>query len=119
MREKLKIENSLQKLIRQKAPEITKKEIVEKIFTLKPNNKIAVDEILLGVFEIYEKIKTVIVASPGNSGAGAIHDYLLSRKDFLSPFFSQEFRFKNDPQGLYSLYHNLYKNFNVNNAAFF
>ena len=25
----------------------------------------------------------------------------------------------NDPQGLYSLYHNLYKNFNVNNAAFF
>ena len=66
-----------------------------------------------------KKIKTVIVASPGNSGAGAIHDYLLSRKDFLSPFFSQEFRFMNDPQGLYSLYHNLYKNFNVNNAAFF
>ena len=55
MREKLKIENSLQKLIRQKAPEITKKEIVEKIFTLKPNNKISVDEILPGVFEIYEK----------------------------------------------------------------
>ena len=66
-----------------------------------------------------KKIKTVIVASPGNSGAGAIHDYLLSRQDFLSPFFSQEFRFINDPQGLYSLYHNLYKNFNVNNAAFF
>ena len=48
-----------------------------------------------------KKNMTVIVASPGNSGAGAIHDYLLSRKDFVSPFFSQELRFINDPQGLY------------------
>ena len=66
-----------------------------------------------------KKNMTVIVASPGNSGAGAIHDYLLSRKDFVSPFFSQELRFINDPQGLYSLYFNLYKNFNVNNSAFY
>ena len=28
----------------------------------------------------------VITASPGLSGAGLIFDYLLSRKDFVSPF---------------------------------
>ena len=55
MKEKLRLENSLQKMIRQKAPEITRKEIFEKIIALKPKNNIRVDEILPGVFEIYEK----------------------------------------------------------------
>ena len=36
--------------------------------------------------QLYYKMKTVIVLGTGNSGAGAIHDYLLSREDFQSPF---------------------------------
>ena len=41
-------------------------------------------------------MKTVIVLGTGNSGAGAIHDYLLSREDFQSPFAGKEFRIVND-----------------------
>ena len=57
-----------------------------------------------------KKLK-VITASPGLSGAGLIFDYLLSRKDFVSPFKKipdddqqTEFRFISDPGGLNSLY---------------
>ena len=62
-------------------------------------------------------MKKVIVIGSGNSGGGAIHDYLLSRKDFTSPFKGQEFRFINDPNGLNDLYFQLYKNFSVNGSA--
>ena len=44
-------------------------------------------------------MKTVIVLGSGNSGAGAIKDYLMSRDDFQSPFIDQEFRIINDPDG--------------------
>ncbi len=62
-------------------------------------------------------MKTVIVLGSGNSGAGAIHDYLLSREDFQSPFAGKEFRIVNDPDGLNELHDSLYKNFNINNAS--
>ena len=62
-------------------------------------------------------MKKVIVLGSGNSGGGAVHDYLLSRKDFVSPFNAKEFRFINDPNGLHDFYFQLYKNFSVNGSA--
>ena len=53
----------------------------------------------------------------GNSGAGALHDYLVSRQDSFSPFNGYEFRLINDPDGLDWLYNSLYTNFNINNCA--
>ena len=62
-------------------------------------------------------MKTIIVMGSGNSGAGAIHDYLLSRKDFQSPFKGKEFRIVLDPDGLDELYQSLYLNFSINGSA--
>tara|TARA_B100000963_G_scaffold86921_1_gene74554 strand:- start:15 stop:965 length:951 start_codon:yes stop_codon:yes gene_type:complete len=62
-------------------------------------------------------MKSVIVLGSGNSGAGAIKDYLMSREDFQSPLGDQEFRIINDPDGINDLYINFYKNFSINNAA--
>ena len=62
-------------------------------------------------------MKTVIVLGSGNSGAGGVHDYLLSRSDFQSPFSGKEFRIVNDPDGLDELYNALYKNFSINIGA--
>ncbi|MAH99343.1 MAG: hypothetical protein CMA12_08445 [Euryarchaeota archaeon] len=64
----------------------------------------------------------VITISAGLSGAGLIRDYLLSRKDFISPFLTineqSEFRFATDPGGLTSLYNGFYKEFSINNSAY-
>ena len=57
---------------------------------------------------MFLKNKTVIVVSPGNSGGGVIHDYLLSRKDFFSPFQGEEFRLITDPYGLENLHKKTY-----------
>lgn len=62
-------------------------------------------------------MKIIITVSPGNSGGGAIHDYLLSRNDFISPFQGEEFRLITDPYGINNLYENLYKNFSLNNSS--
>ncbi len=62
-------------------------------------------------------MKTVIVLGTGNSGAGAIHDYLLSREDFQSPFAGKEFRIVNDPDGIDELYNSLYKDFSLNGCS--
>ena len=59
----------------------------------------------------------VIVLGSGNSGSGAIHDYLVSRSDTLSPFSNKEFRIVNDPDGLDELYNSLYHNFSLNGSA--
>lgn len=59
----------------------------------------------------------VITVGSGNSGCGAVHDYLRSRDDFSTPFFGQEFRLINDPDGIDNLYQNFYENFTINNAA--
>ena len=62
-------------------------------------------------------MKKIIILGSGNSGAGAIRDYLASRKDFIAPFKDQEFRIINDPNGIHDLYLNLYKNFSINQSA--
>ena len=62
-------------------------------------------------------MKYIITSSPGNSGGGAIHDYLLSRNDFVSPSNGEEMRLIVDPYGLENLYKNFYENFSINNAA--
>ncbi len=59
----------------------------------------------------------VIVLGSGNSGSGAIHDYLISRSDTQSPFSNKEFRIVNDPDGLDELYNSLYHNFSLNGSA--
>lgn len=59
----------------------------------------------------------VITVGSGNSGCGAVHDYLRSRNDFSAPFFGQEFRLINDPDGIDFLFNNFYENFSINNAA--
>ncbi len=63
------------------------------------------------------KNKKIIIMGSGNSGAGALHDYLVSRQDSFSPFNGYEFRLINDPDGLDWLYNSLYTNFNINNCA--
>ena len=59
----------------------------------------------------------VITVGSGNSGGGAIHDYLRNRKDFTAPFHGNEFRLINDPDGIENLYRNLYIDFSVNNSV--
>tara|TARA_B100000700_G_C14952596_1_gene812368 strand:+ start:226 stop:1185 length:960 start_codon:yes stop_codon:yes gene_type:complete len=65
------------------------------------------------------KKQTIIVVSLGNSGSGAVFDYLKNRNDIYAPFFGEEFRLFNDPQGIYTLYLNLYKNHGNNIYSFF
>jgi len=62
-------------------------------------------------------MKIFIVLGSGNSGAGAIHDYLLSRDDFFSPFKGKEFRLVNDPDGLDELFNTFYNDFSINGSA--
>lgn len=59
----------------------------------------------------------VILATAGNSGGGAVHDYLLCRDDFCSPFQGEEFRLISDPYGIENLYHNFTNNFSINNSS--
>ena len=59
----------------------------------------------------------VVTVGSGNSGGGAIHDYLSHREDFISPFYGHEFRLINDPDGIDNLYNNLFNNFSINNSA--
>tara|TARA_Y100000591_G_scaffold308797_1_gene309504 strand:+ start:1232 stop:2200 length:969 start_codon:yes stop_codon:yes gene_type:complete len=59
-----------------------------------------------------KNLKTLIL-SPGNSGGGAVFEYLRSRDDFVSPFNNEEFRMVGDPDGLYNLYLECYKNFSL------
>ncbi len=59
----------------------------------------------------------IITTSPGNSGGGAILDFLRTQKNFVSPFLNQEFRLFNDPGGLNELYFFLYEYFSPNNCS--
>tara|TARA_B110000027_G_C16122379_1_gene304061 strand:+ start:1114 stop:2091 length:978 start_codon:yes stop_codon:yes gene_type:complete len=63
------------------------------------------------------KNNVVIVVTAGNSGGGAIHDYLLCRNDFVSPFQGEEFRLITDPYGLENLHLKLIENFSLNNSS--
>jgi hypothetical protein len=62
-------------------------------------------------------MKSVITIGSGNSGAGAVHDYLGGRKDFQCFLHGNEFRLINDPDGIDTLYQNFYENFSINSSA--
>jgi hypothetical protein len=62
-------------------------------------------------------MKIFIILGSGNSGAGAIHDYLVSREDFFCPFKGKEFRLVNDPDGIDDLFNTLYNHFSINSSA--
>ena len=62
-------------------------------------------------------MKTVITIGTGNSGCGAIQDYLIKSTKFKSPFKGQEFRMMDDPDGILNLYHNFYTNRSINNYS--
>ena len=62
-------------------------------------------------------MKTIITIGTGNSGCGAIHDFLIQSTKYKSPFMGHEFRMINDPDGILNLYHNFYKNCSINNSS--
>ena len=66
---------------------------------------------------ILDKYNFVLTTSPGNSGGGAILDFLRSQNNFVSPFLDQEFRLFNDPGGINELNYFLYENFSPNNCS--
>ena len=49
-------------------------------------------------------MRIVTVLGNTNSGAGAIYEYLIGRKDTNDPFNKKEFRLLNDPGGINDLY---------------
>ena len=62
-------------------------------------------------------VNKIIVIGSGNSGSGAIFDYLSSQKNNLPFLNGKEFRIIHDPDGLTDLYLNNYINFSINNSA--
>ena len=57
-------------------------------------------------------MKIVSILGNTNSGAGAIYEYLVGRKDTNDPFQKKEFRILNDPGGINDLY-NCYDSFSL------
>lgn len=62
-------------------------------------------------------MKKILIAGPGNSGSGAVFDFLKARNDTFIPFKDEEFRIVNDPSGIHNLEKNFYNNFSINNSA--
>ena len=62
-------------------------------------------------------MKVVVTVSTGNSGGGAVHDYLIGNTKFKNPFKNEEFRLLDDPDGILNLYYNFYKNRSINNPS--
>ena len=62
-------------------------------------------------------MKVVITIGTGNSGCGAVHDFLIKSTKFKNPFVWHEFRMINDPDGILNLYNNFYKNCSINNSS--
>ena len=63
-------------------------------------------------------MKVVTTISPGNSGGGAIHDFILQNTEYTSPVKGHEFRIIQDPDGIINLNNNFYKNFTINNCSY-
>ena len=55
-------------------------------------------------------LNKIIILGSGNSGSGAIYDYLAAQKQNLSFLNGKEFRLNHDPDGLSDLYINNYIN---------
>lgn len=64
-----------------------------------------------------KNMKVVITIGTGNSGCGAVHDFLIKSTKFKNPFVWHEFRMINDPDGILNLYNNFYKNCSINNSS--
>lgn len=62
-------------------------------------------------------MKTIVTIGSGNSGSGAIHDYLIDNTKYKSPFKGKEFRLLDDPDGILNLYYNFYVNCSINNPS--
>tara|TARA_B100000902_G_scaffold400034_1_gene474855 strand:- start:6390 stop:7367 length:978 start_codon:yes stop_codon:yes gene_type:complete len=62
-------------------------------------------------------MKVVVTIGTGNSGAGAVHDFLTNCTKYKSPFLGQEFRMMDDPDGIQNLYNNFYVNCSINNPS--
>lgn len=62
-------------------------------------------------------MKIVATISPGNSGGGAIHDFIKLNTRYYSPVKGHEFRLLQDPDGLLNLYKNFYEDFTINNCS--
>ena len=62
-------------------------------------------------------MKVVVIVSTGNSGGGAIHDFLIIDTKLKNPFKDKEFRLLDDPDGILNLYYNFYKNCSINNPS--
>lgn len=62
-------------------------------------------------------MQKIIIAGPGNSGSGAVFDFLKTRDDIFLPFYNQEFRLVNDPEGISDLENSLYYNFSINGSS--
>lgn len=63
-----------------------------------------------------EEQKKVIILGSGNSGSGAVYDYLLQRPDFFAPI-QKEFRLIQDPGGIIDLHSAIKYGFHVNRAS--
>tara|TARA_B100001057_G_scaffold276525_1_gene276780 strand:+ start:7251 stop:8198 length:948 start_codon:yes stop_codon:yes gene_type:complete len=61
--------------------------------------------------------KKIIIIGSGNSGSGAIFDYLAGKAKNLSLLNGKEFRITHDTDGLNDLFINNYNNFTINNSA--
>lgn len=62
-------------------------------------------------------MKIVVTISPGNSGGGAVHDFIKLNTRYTSPVKGHEFRLLQDPDGLLNLYKNFYEDFTLNNCS--
>ena len=62
-------------------------------------------------------MKLIVTIGTGNSGCSAIHDFITESTHYKSPFDDHEFRLIDDPDGIISLYHNIYKNSSINNYS--
>ena len=63
-------------------------------------------------------MKKILIAGPGNSGSGAVFDFLKARNDTFIPFEDEEFRIVNDPSGIHNLEKNFYNNYEHRNFFF-
>lgn len=62
-------------------------------------------------------MNVVITIGTGNSGCGAIHDFLLKNTEYESPFLGEEFRLIDDPDGIINLYYNFFRINSINNPS--
>ena len=61
-------------------------------------------------------MKVIITVSPGNSGGGAVHDFIYQNTEFKSPFKGHEFRLITDPDGIINIHRNFFRNYSLNNS---